>query len=247
VSAPGPSYENPWCTPLVLTVTRLTARLTPERPLASTVPAASNFQRGGTAALQRPHSSALYRTIVADPPWDHSDGTGWDPGDADHRRRPEMPSRGQKRTTGLPYGTMSLEEIRALPVRTMAEDDAHLYLWTTNRYLRDAYGVADAWGFKVVKPLVWCKEPMGFMGRPYTSSAEFVLFCRRGNLKATTDAGRQWWVWPRTRHSAKPEAFLDLVEQVSPGPYLELFARRARFGWDYWGDQSLGTAQMEAA
>jgi N6-adenosine-specific RNA methylase IME4 len=48
-------------------------------------------------------------------------------------------------------------------------------------------------------------------------------------------------------HSAKPEAFIDMVEQVSPGPYVELFARRARFGWDYWGDQSLGTAEMEPA
>jgi N6-adenosine-specific RNA methylase IME4 len=53
--------------------------------------------------------------------------------------------------------------------------------------------------------------------------------------------------WPRHRHSQKPEAFLDIVEQVSPGPYLELFARRARFGWDYWGDESLGTAELKEA
>jgi N6-adenosine-specific RNA methylase IME4 len=56
-----------------------------------------------------------------------------------------------------------------------------------------------------------------------------------------------WFQWPRGAHSAKPEAFLDLVEQVSPGPYLEMFARRARFGWDYWGDESLGTATLEAS
>jgi N6-adenosine-specific RNA methylase IME4 len=56
----------------------------------------------------------------------------------------------------------------------------------------------------------------------------------------------RWFEWPRAEHSAKPDAFLDLVEQVSPGPYVELFARRARFGWDYWGDQSLGTAEMAA-
>ncbi len=139
---------------------------------------------------------------------------------------------------------MSLSEIEALPVTDLADRDAHLYLWTTNRYLRAAYSLAEAWGFRPVKPLIWCKEPMGFMGRPFTSSAEFVLFCRRGTLAPLEDAGRQWWVWPRTAHSAKPEAFLDLVEQVSPGPYLEMFARRARFGWDYWGDESLGTAEM---
>lgn len=56
----------------------------------------------------------------------------------------------------------------------------------------------------------------------------------------------RWWLWPRGKHSEKPEAFLDIVEQVCPGPYLELFARRARFGWDYWGDESLGTAEMAA-
>jgi N6-adenosine-specific RNA methylase IME4 len=188
-----------------------------------------------------------YRTIVADPPWDHSDGTGWDPGDADHRRKPGAPSRGEPRVTGLPYGVMSLDDIAALPVRGLAFADAHLYLWTTNRYLEAAYGIARAWGFKPVKPIVWCKEPMGFMGRPYTSSAEFALYCRRGSLKAHGDAGRQWWLWPRSAHSQKPDAFLDIVEQVSPGPYLEMFARRARFGWDYWGDQSLGTAEMDAA
>lgn len=174
-----------------------------------------------------------FRTIVADPPWDHSDGTGatlvdgkWTP------------------AGGVPYRTMSLEDICALPVSGWAERDAHLYLWTTNRYLREAYYVAEAWGFAPVKPLVWCKEPMGFMGRPFTSSAEFVVFARRGVLPATASAGRQWWVWPRTAHSAKPEAFLDLVESVSPGPYLEMFARRGRLGWSYWGDQSLGTTHL---
>lgn len=141
---------------------------------------------------------------------------------------------------------MTLEEIASLPVRDLAESDAHLYLWTTNRYLRPAYDIAEAWGFTVAKPLVWCKEPMGFMGRPFTSSAEFVLFCRRGSLRCIADAGRQWWIWPRGRHSAKPEAFQDIVEQVSPGPYVELFARRDRLGWDTWGNESLGTAEMAA-
>jgi len=142
---------------------------------------------------------------------------------------------------------MSLEEIEALPVRDMAERDAHLYLWTTNRYLRDAYYVAEAWGFAVTKPLLWVKEPMGFMGAPFVSSAEFVLYCRRGVLRAKTSAGRQWWLWARGTHSAKPEAFLDLVEQVSPGPYLELFARRQRLGWDTWGDEALCHVDIQGA
>jgi N6-adenosine-specific RNA methylase IME4 len=128
----------------------------------------------------------------------------------------------------------------------MAERDAHLYLWTTNRYLREAYYVAEAWGFFVSKPLVWVKEPIGFMGRPFTSSAEFVLFCRRGVLRHTANAGRQWWQWARSAHSAKPEAFLDIVELVSPGPYLELFARRQRLGWDTWGDEALNHVEISS-
>lgn len=77
---------------------------------------------------------------------------------------------------------------------------------------------------------------------PFTSSVEFVLACRRGSLKYTGNAGRQWWEWPRGAHSAKPEAFLDIVEAVSPGPYLELFARRQRLGWDTWGNEALDHA-----
>jgi N6-adenosine-specific RNA methylase IME4 len=187
-----------------------------------------------------------YRTIVVDPPWAYPGGTGKHLGDTDHRRKPGAPSQGAPRVTGLPYASMTVERIAALPIPDLTAADAHLYLWTTNRYLMDAYSIAQGWGFEVSKPLIWCKEPMGFMGRPFTSSAEFILFCRRGSLKAQGDAGRQWWVWKRGAHSAKPEAFLDLVEQVSPGPRLEMFARRDRLGWDTWGYEALGTSGVAA-
>lgn len=165
-----------------------------------------------------------YRTIVVDPPWDHSDGTG----------RTYGPN--PKRLTTLDYSVLAVDEIAALPVGDLAGPNAHLYLWATNRYLRDAYDVAAAWGFAVSKPLVWCKPPIGFFGPPYVSSAEFVLFARRGSLPARARIERQWWVWPRRgAHSTKPDAFLDLVERVSPPPYVELFARRPRLGWDHWG------------
>jgi N6-adenosine-specific RNA methylase IME4 len=170
--------------------------------------------------------SPPYSTIVVDPPWDHSDGTG-------KGYRLANPQRG--RTTPLPYSCMSVADIAALPVGDLAARDSHLYLWTTNRYLRDAYDVVAAWGFSVSKPLVWCKEPKGFFGPPFVSSAEFVLYARRGSLPAQDRVDRQWWVWPRSAHSAKPPAFLDVVERVSPGPYVELFARAPRLGWDSWG------------
>lgn len=203
-----------------------------------------------------------YRTIVADPPWDHSDGTGWDPGDADHRRKADAPARGAPRETGVPYQCMSVDEIKALPVKSLAQSDvagnrpdksvprdgSSLYLWTTTRYLEDAHEVARCWGFTPTTVLVWCKPERGFaMGGTFASNVEFVLVGRRGSPRPALGGSRtRWFTWPRGAHSAKPEAFLDLVEQVSPGPYLEMFARRARFGWDYWGDQSLGTAELAA-
>lgn len=178
-----------------------------------------------------------YRTIVADPPW-HYDKAGaysWREGRPSGEARPM-----------LDYQTMSVAEIAALPVGELAGVDAHLYLWTTQRYLLDAHTIAEAWRFRPVKILVWCKPPTGFsMGGPYGNACEFVLFARRGNLSTNCRVSRDWFEWPRRGgHSTKPEAFLDIVEQVSPGPYLEMFARRARFGWDYWGDESLGTAQI---
>ena len=178
---------------------------------------------------------AGYRTIVADPPW-HYERTGISFTDA---------TSGEFKGTGLPYGTMTVDEIAALPVGDHADANAHLYLWTTQRYLWDARTIAEVWGFSFVKVLTWCKAPTGFsMGGTYGNASEFALFCRRGSLPAQTRIPRDWWEWPRGAHSAKPEAFLDIVEQVSPGPYLELFARRARFGWDYAGDGSLGTVTI---
>ncbi len=128
-----------------------------------------------------------------------------------------------------------------------AAEDAHLYLWATSAFLSTAFLIAEAWGFSYSTTLVWCKPPRGFCGRAtFSPVTEYVLFCRRGALAAKQQVYRNWFEWPRQAHSAKPDAFYDLVESVSPGPYLEMFARRARFGWDYWGDQSLGTATLTA-
>lgn len=191
-----------------------------------------------------------YRTIVADPPW-HYEKTGISSGEG-HMTRDAL------RPVPMPYATLTVAEIASLPVGALAEPDAHLYLWTTQRYLRESFEVVDSWGFQVSATLVWCKQPFGLkMGGAFPSSVEFVQFARRGTLPAQGRADKQWWDWPRkiappvkrgerrsSLHSAKPEAFLDMVEQVSPGPYVELFARRARFGWEYWGDQSLGTVEL---
>jgi N6-adenosine-specific RNA methylase IME4 len=196
-----------------------------------------------------------YRTIVCDPPWDHSDGTGATL-TVGMSKRPHPTSH----VTGLPYTTMPSATIAALPVSDLAEPDAHLYLWTTNRYLRSVWEIAEGWDFAPVCILTWCKERRGFLGGgAFPSDTEFCLFARRGKLATKERAPGRWYRWPRrfgpsvregerrsTLHSAKPEAFLDLVEQVSPGPYLELFARRQRLGWDTWGDEALQHVDLSA-
>lgn len=170
-----------------------------------------------------------YRTIVADPPWDVKAGPGWN-------------SNGRSRD--LVYPTMTVDEIAALKVP--AADDAHLYLWTINAYVVQAYMIARAWGFKPSTLLTWCKQPNGLgLGGAFSLTTEHVLFCRRGKLAAVNRYDSSWFQWPRGVHSAKPEAFLDLVEIVSPGPYLELFARRQRLGWDTWGNESLCHVDLE--
>ena len=165
-----------------------------------------------------------YRTIVADPPWRTTTGPQW--GFVEHGHKP------------LAYPTMSLQEIAALPVDDFADEQAHLYLWTTNILVPRAYELVKGWGFKPSVLLTWCKAPYGMgLGDAYGLTTEFVLFAHRGGLRPLTRHPTTWWQWKRGRHSAKPEAFLDIVESVSPGPYLEMFARRQRLGWDTWGNE----------
>lgn len=183
-----------------------------------------------------------YRTIVADPPWEYD---SW----------PISPARIPKgaefdgRRTPIKYPTMAVDEIAALPVTELAHSaGCHVYLWTTNRYLRDAFTVFDAWRVRFSQLLIWAKKPMGLgPGGTFAQSAEFILFGRLGSVRHLRRVDSVWFNWPRTGvHSKKPEAFLDLVESVSPGPYLELFARRQRLGWDTYGDEALNHLELSA-
>lgn len=194
-----------------------------------------------------------YSTIVVDPPWPQKNsglrtsakGGRWDTSGKGVAGTPSV----------VPYDRMSVEEIAALPIGDLADRNAHLYLWTTNGFLHDALAMLAGWGFKFSTLLTWCKPPMGLgLGGTYVNTTEFVIFARRGTLAALSRSDSTWWQWPRPyltgggpTHSAKPEAFLDMVEQVSPEPRVELFARRDRLGWDTWGNQALGTAELPEA
>ena len=165
----------------------------------------------------------VYRTIVADPPWPsmHQRSTY-------HRGKPERH-----------YPTMPLDEILGLDVGALAAPDAHLWVWGVNRCMEDAYRAVRAWGFTPMSLLTWCKPGPG-MGYYLRNNTEHCIFATRGRpMVPETKALASWFVWPRLRHSEKPAEFFALVEQVSPGPRLEMFARRQRLGWDTWGDEAL--------
>jgi N6-adenosine-specific RNA methylase IME4 len=179
-----------------------------------------------------------YACVVADPPWDVQRLAS--PGNVAFGTQDET-----LRSIRLEYPTMTVGEIAALPVASLAAEDAHLYVWTINRYIDETYDIARAWGFEPKTLLTWAKKPMGLgPGGAFSQTSEHILFARRGRDISKARIDSTWWQWPRGRHSAKPDAFQDIVEQVSPGPYVELFARRDRLGWDTWGNESLGTAEF---
>ena len=157
-----------------------------------------------------------FATVLVDPPW---------------------PAQGGEKH----YRTMSLARIEALPVGALAARDAHLWLWTTNALLPKAYEVAEAWGFTVRSPLTWVKFRLGLGGRYQLRNAtEQLLFCTRGKAPLGSRSQPTWFNAPVTEHSRKPAEQFAIIERVSPGPYLELFARRrpeSNQPWATWGDQ----------
>ena len=186
-----------------------------------------------------------YRTIVGDPPWPFH----WRGGPGGRRANP----------TEIGYALQTYEWISQLPIAPMAEDDATLFLWTTQDALHcgSARLTARCWGFgERVGEIIWRKPNFGAGALPRIGHETCVIY-KRGSGSLRADAPRdihsvQTWKQPYTNnggktHSAKPEGLCDLIERGHRGPYLELFARRARFGWDYWGDQSLSTATVEEA
>lgn len=197
------------------------------------------------------HDKATYRTIVADPPWQYDEGwpTHMSAGSQMIPKRDDFVM--DNRRTPIGYPTLSVAEIAALPVDELAMPAAHLYLWTTNRYLRDAFTIIEAWRFSYSQTLVWCKKPRGLgPGGIFAQTTEYILFCRRGVLPRIQRLPSTWFAWPRQGkggHSRKPESFLDIVESVSEGPYLELFARRNRLGWNTWGNEALEHVEIANA
>ena len=172
-----------------------------------------------------------FQTVLADPPWRFTNRTG--------KVAPEHRRLGR-------YGTMSLEEIKELPVGDVTAVNAHLYLWVPNALLPEGLEVMQAWGFRYVSNIIWAKRrkdggPDGRgVGFYFRNVTEPILFGVKGSMR-TLGPGRSTVNMIETRkreHSRKPDEQYDLIESCSPGPYLEMFARYARPGWSVWGNES---------
>ena len=157
-----------------------------------------------------------FRTIMADPPWDI----------------------GQKTPLGaaMHYRVMSVERIKQLPVVDFAEDNAHLYLWVINGAIREGIDAMEAWGFIYRSPLTWIKPRLG-LGNYLRNQTEHLLFGTRGKAPVKFRGQGTWMYAPLQEHSHKPEEQYAVIERLSDGPYLELFARRRQPGWQAWGNE----------
>lgn len=169
--------------------------------------------------------TALPRTVMADPPW-------WPKLHANTKGRTEGRYRaGPQRY----YRLLTVPQI--IDLRPATQPKAHLWLWVINQHLDWGHEVARAWGFEPQQLLTWCKPGLG-TGQ-FQSNTEHILLCRKGGPvnNAFGKTGGTYFEWPRGAHSEKPAGAYALCEQASPGPYLEMFARRPRDGWAQMGDQ----------
>ena len=159
-----------------------------------------------------------FRCIYADPPWSYA-------------------NQQTRASTDNHYDTMTVDEIAAEPVTSVADDDCHLHLWTTNAFLFDAKRIIEAWGFEYRSCFVWVKPQMG-IGNYWRVSHEFLLLGIRGKATNFLVADEMSWLSAgRSGHSRKPAAVRAKIERVSPGPYLEMYGRERAIGWTVYGNE----------
>ena len=169
-------------------------------------------------------SKKLYKTVLVDPPWDIQQKGG--------------------RGADKKYPLMSLEEIRKMPISDLTEKNAHCWLWVTNNALRFGYEILETWGFAPKSILTWAKPRLG-LGQYLRNSTEHMILGVKGKAPVQFK-GQSTFLWaPAQSHSHKPEEQYAIIERVSPGPYLELFARRPQHGWDVWGNQILSNIRIK--
>ena len=191
----------------------------------------ANIDWDGRLSLKGLGAAEPFGTVLADPPWRFSNRTGKVA--PEHRRLSR-------------YETLEAKEIASLPVADLAAEHSHCYLWVPNALLAGGLSVMEGWGFTYKANLGWHKvrkdggsdgRGVGFYFRNVT---ELVLFGTRGKLRTLAPGRRQVNLFAsrKREHSRKPDELYAIVEDCSPGPYLELFARYPRTGWSAWGREA---------
>ena len=170
-----------------------------------------------------------YSTIVVDPPWEQKNMAKW-------KRRPNTAEL-------LPYKTMSITEIENLPLQKLADNNCHLWIWTTNQFMPDAINLCKQWGFKYLSTITWVK-PSG-VGAWFVNRTQHLIFGYKGKLKMNKRYLPTVYFDTPKRHSEKPESFYELFESVSSENRLEMFARREREGWDVFGNEVSNSIDLE--
>lgn len=172
------------------------------------------------SAQPLPAPAGTFDVLVIDPPWPYQSRAK----DASHR-------------ASNPYPDLSVDEICKLPIANHLNENAIVWLWTTNAFMGEAYMVADAWGLRVRTILTWAKDRMG-AGDWLRGKTEHALLCTRGRPTVTLTNQTTLIHGLRREHSRKPDEFYALVESLCPGTKLDYFAREARAGWQTWGVES---------
>jgi N6-adenosine-specific RNA methylase IME4 len=188
-------------------------------------PSTPNTQENSLIPLTR----NKYGVIYADPPWSFRT---WS-------------AKGTGRGAISHYECLSFEALTALPIAELAARDCVLFLWAVDPHLEQAFELIRAWGFKYkTVGFYWVKQnkkSQGFctgLGFWTRANPEQCLLATRGQPKRLGRDVRKLVIEPRREHSRKPDEVRDRIEQLVHGPYVELFARETKSGWDYWGDQA---------
>ena len=172
-----------------------------------------------------------YQVIYGDPPWQYRSKM---PTTA---RRPT--GMGKSLTPDYYYETMSLDDIKNLPIREITDADSVCFLWTTNPMLREGLEVLEAWGFKYITTITWHKTNGKGPGYWFRGMTEHLLFGKKGKVKSFRSLIKNFQTHKTIRHSQKPDLFREIIERVTPtlNPKIELFARKRYSGWDCWGNE----------
>jgi N6-adenosine-specific RNA methylase IME4 len=175
-----------------------------------------------------------YKTIVIDPPWNVGNGLCG------------KIMQGGKFKPGLPYDTMSDEEILEFPIKEYADDNCSLFMWTTQTKLPAALAILEKWGFKYHACLTWDKES-GICLNGFYRRTELVVFGFKGKFNVDVDEGSYIPTLIRAKangHSKKPDIFYKVIRERTQEPRIDIFARKRHFGFDAFGDQVEKATEM---